>query len=188
MFEVISQDTELKKISDVVDLSKDKIDPSTKPNELFNYVGLEHLESNTGKILSWEPSIGSSIKSTKNVFKKGQVLYGKLRPYLNKVVIPDFEGICSTDILVLDSKHPTILQKILLSKEFVDEATKRMSGVNLPRIKVKDFLEMKIRYPKNPDKTVKTLEKIEKEIQTQEQAIANTEAEKKAVLTKYLEK
>lgn len=188
MFDIIKQDTELKKVADVADLSKDKIDPSTKPEELFNYVGLEHLESNTGKILSWEPSIGSSIKSTKNAFKKGQVLYGKLRPYLNKVVIPDFEGICSTDILVLDSKHPTILQRVLLSQDFVDEASKKMSGVNLPRIKVKDFLDMKISYPKNPDKTVKALEKLEKEIQKQEHAIANTEEEKKVVLTKYLEK
>lgn len=188
MFETIKRDTELKKVSDVAVLSKDKIDPSTKPDELFNYVGLEHLESNTGKILSWEPSIGSSIKSTKNAFKKDQILYGKLRPYLNKVVIPDFEGVCSTDILVLDSKHPTILQRVLLSQEFVDEASKKMSGVNLPRIKVKDFLDMKIRYPKNPDKTVKALEKLEMEIQKQEQAIANTEEKKKAVLTKYLEK
>jgi len=188
MFDVIKQDTELKKVADVSDLSKDKIDPSTKPNELFNYLSLEHLESNTGKILSWKPSIGSSIKSTKNAFKKGQVLYGKLRPYLNKVVIPDFEGICSTDILVLDSNHPTILQRVLLSQEFVDEASKKMSGVNLPRIKVKDFLDMKIRYPKNPDKTVKALEKLGKEIQKQEQDIANTEEEKKAVLIKYLAK
>ncbi|MCB0539113.1 MAG: N-6 DNA methylase [Bacteroidetes bacterium] len=188
MFDVVKRDTELKKVSDIADLSKDKIDPSTKPDELFNYVGLEHLESNTGKILSWEPSIGSSIKSTKNAFNKGQVLYGKLRPYLNKVVIPDFDGICSTDILVLDSKHPTILQRVLLSQEFVDEASKKMSGVNLPRIKVKDFLDMKISYPKNPDKTVKALEKLEKEIQKQEQSIANTEEDKKAVLTKYLEK
>jgi type I restriction enzyme M protein len=188
MFDVVKRDTELKKVSDIADLSKDKIDPSTKPDELFNYVGLEHLESNTGKILSWEPSIGSSIKSTKNTFNKGQVLYGKLRPYLNKVVIPDFDGICSTDILVLDSKHPTILQRVLLSQEFVDEASKKMSGVNLPRIKVKDFLDMKISYPKNPDKTVKALEKLEKEIQKQVQSIANTEEDKKAVLTKYLEK
>lgn len=188
MFDVVKRDTELKKVSDIADLSKDKIDPSTKPDELFNYVGLEHLESNTGKILSWEPSIGSSIKSTKNAFNKGQVLYGKLRPYLNKVVIPDFDGICSTDILVLDSKHPTILQRVLLSQEFVDEASKKMSGVNLPRIKVKDFLDMKISYPKNPDKTVKALEKLEKEIQKQVQSIANTEEDKKAVLTKYLEK
>lgn len=188
MFEIINRDTELKKVVDVSDLSKDKIDPSTKPNELFNYVGLEHLESNTGKILSWEPSVGSSIKSTKNAFKKGQVLYGKLRPYLNKVVIPDFEGVCSTDILVLESKYPTILQRILLSQEFVSEASKKMSGVNLPRIKVKDFLDMKISYPKNPGKTVKALEKLEKGIQKQEQAIANTEKEKKAILIKYLEK
>jgi len=188
MFDIIKQDTELKKVADVSALSKDKIDPSTKPNELFNYVGLEHLESNTGKILTWEPSIGSSIKSTKNAFKKGQVLYGKLRPYLNKVVIPDFDGICSTDILVLDSEHPTILQRVLLSQEFVVEATKKMSGVNLPRIKVKDFLDMKIRYPKNPDKTIKALAKLENEIQSQEQAIANTEEKKKAILTKYLQK
>ncbi len=47
---------------------------------------------------------------------------------------------------------------------------------------------MKISYPKNPDKTVKALEKLEKEIQKQVQSIANTEEDKKAVLTKYLEK
>ena len=49
-------------------------------------------------------------------------------------------------------------------------------------------LRMKISYPKNPDKTVKALEKLEKEIQKQVQSIANTEEDKKAVLTKYLEK
>jgi len=188
MFKVIRRNTELKKISDVADLSKNKIDPSTQPDKLFNYVGLEHIKSNTGKFLSWQPSIGTSIKSTKNLFKAGQVLYGKLRPYLNKVVIPDFDGVCSTDILVLENKHPKLLQRILLAQDFVSEASKKMSGVNLPRIKVKDFLDMKISYPKKPEETVKALEKLEKEIQKQEQAIANTEEEKKTVLTKYLEK
>ncbi|MCP4109022.1 MAG: N-6 DNA methylase [Desulfobacteraceae bacterium] len=184
---LISDDTEEKKISDIAKLSTVKEDPANNPDDMYNYIGLEHLESNTGKILNWEPTPGSNIKSAKNVFKAGQLLYGKLRPYLNKAVIPDFDGVCSTDILVLDSDYPKLLQRILLSKEFVDETTKKMGGVSLPRIKVKDFLDIKINYPKNPLKVMNKLEVFESEIRKSESSVSDSEDEKKAVLTKYLE-
>ncbi|WP_116963227.1 N-6 DNA methylase [Fastidiosibacter lacustris] len=184
---LIDKDTEMRKISELTHLCTDKVDPINKPNKIFNYLGLEHLESNTGRITNWEPSVGSSIKSTKNAFKAGQVLYGKLRPYLNKVVIPHFDGVCSTDIIVLDCEYPILLQRVLLSAEFVREVSKKMSGVNLPRVKVKDFLDIKVSYPRNPDNISRELEKLEIEIKEQQESIANAEQEKKSVLTKYLE-
>ncbi|GIU99473.1 MAG: hypothetical protein KatS3mg014_1089 [Actinomycetota bacterium] len=65
------------------------------------YVGLENIEPDTGRIVNLEPTPGARIASTKYRFDRRHVLYGKLRPYLNKVCAPDFEGICATDIVPL---------------------------------------------------------------------------------------
>jgi hypothetical protein len=80
-------------------------------NNKYLYLGLEHIESNTGNFIT-NIEVGKNILSSKNVFHKGDVLYGKLRPYLNKVVIATDDGICSTDILVLKTKMPKILKYV----------------------------------------------------------------------------
>jgi len=56
----------------------------------YHCIGLEHIESNTGKLIDFTLSNGEDIKSNKVVFEKGMVLYGKLRPYLNKVWTAEF--------------------------------------------------------------------------------------------------
>ena len=79
------------------------------------------------------------IKSTKSIFYKGDLLYGKLRPYLNKVWLADRDGICSTDILVL-SKNPFISNEFLhyrlLSRDFVLFSNQQVSGIELPRVNI----------------------------------------------------
>lgn len=84
---------ELKEVFKVV---KDKYNPQTE-NQIVNYIGLENIETSKG-IISKNNS--SEVKSIKTKFKKDDVLYGKLRPYLNKHDVVNFDGICSTDILV----------------------------------------------------------------------------------------
>jgi len=86
---------------------KSKWNPS---NELgmVNFIGLKNIESNTGRLINFKPTDTSEIKSTKSFFKKTHVLYGKLRPNLNKVILPEFDGVCSTDILVLDPNEKII--------------------------------------------------------------------------------
>jgi len=86
----------LPKIREITSPSNEHVDPKQSSNQIF--VGLEHMEKNTGRILGYSKS--SETKSTKTKFSKGDILYGKLRPYLNKVCVPDFDGVCSTDILV----------------------------------------------------------------------------------------
>src|SRR5438128_384123 len=83
------------RLGDVIEPSKDKIEPSKRPSAL--YLSLEHIQPETTRIIG-KGSAGD-VTSTKSVFRAGDVLYGKLRPYLNKVALPDFDGICSTDIL-----------------------------------------------------------------------------------------
>ncbi len=109
-----------------------KADPAD--NRAAHYVGLEHIVSGESQL----GSIGkaSDVKSTKSKFLAGDILYGKLRPYLNKVALPDYSGICSTDILVLRPEaeiESKFVEAVLRSEEFIDFATKSSSGINLPR-------------------------------------------------------
>ena len=127
-------------LGQTIHLSREKIKPENIRNE--KYVGLKHIESNTGIV---EYGESSNVRSTKSVFKKGDILYGRLRPYLNKVCIPSFDGICSTDILVLttyDFLTPKFLCLYLQTTNFVQFATSQSQGVNLPRVKfstIKDY-------------------------------------------------
>lgn len=133
-------------LGQTVTLSKKKIEPIDFNNR--KYVGLEHIESNTGIITSCGNS--GSVQSTKNVFAKGDILYGRLRPYLNKVCIPDFGGICSTDILVLKPHKfilPSFLYLCMRTIDFVQFATISSQGVNLPRVKFSTIESYQISLP-----------------------------------------
>ena len=113
--------------------SKDKVDPATLPQS--RYLSLKHIESHTGRILNH--GRGSDVRSTKTVFRAGDVLYGRLRPYLNKVCIPDFAGICSTEILVFpknDLIDNRFLAFFLSSRDVVSFANHHSTGVQLPRV------------------------------------------------------
>jgi len=129
----IPEEWDFVSLEDVCSLRKETIDPK-KANNL-NYIGLEHIVPDELKIRNWGNS--SNVKSTKNVFYKEDILYGKLRPYLNKVAVPEKNGICSTDIMVFEVKSRKIniyyLANYLHSQPFLKYATMTMTGVNHPR-------------------------------------------------------
>src|SRR5215471_2924976 len=120
-------------LSEVTSESKAKTEPSAFADA--PYIGLEHIESGNNRIHS--VGTATDVKSTKNVFHCGDVLYGKLRPYLKKVCRPTFDGVCSTDILVfpessyLDNGY---LLHFLSQQSTADYATQNSNGINLPRI------------------------------------------------------
>jgi restriction endonuclease S subunit len=150
---------------------------------------LEHIESNTGNLAGREDARAADLQSTKNAFFKGDVLYGKLRPYLNKVYIAEFDGVCSTDILVLQSAEPLLLKHILLSKGFVDQTSRLMKGVSLPRLQVKEFLELSVNAPEKNvlRESTARLRQFENLINTAQEQLQRIAAEKTAILKKYLE-
>ncbi len=176
------------KVSDLCKISPARVNPQDFLDESFVNIGLEHIESNSGKIIDKPLEFGRQILSTKNVFIKSDVLYGKLRPYLNKVALADFGGICSTDILVLKTGVPLFLKYILLSESFVSQTSDLMAGVSLPRIKVNEFLNVKIPLPslEEQQKIVSQITEIEDKIAVLESAISNIPQQKEAILKKYL--
>lgn len=137
------------RIETCVKVSKEKTDDFRNP--LLKYVGLENFESNKG-IISF--SSASNVKSTKNVFHSGQILYGKLRPYLNKHDIVDFEGICSTDILVIDTLNiciPSYFNSYLDLDQFIAYAVQNSKGINLPRVNENTIMQAAFPLPPLPE-------------------------------------
>jgi len=172
-------------IENIVKLRSEKVEPQSLKEETGNYIGLEHIESNSGRLIAnWLPTINATIKSTKNVFYKNDLLYGKLRPYLNKIWLAEFDGYCSTDILVLQTESPLVLKRILLSKDFVKRTTSLMKGMSLPRLEVKQFKEMEIQYPsQNKLKEIeKYLTELDKEILRIEETLEKAVEKKMEIL------
>lgn len=137
------------RIETCVKVSKEKTDDFRNP--LLKYVGLENFESNKG-IISF--SSASNVKSTKNVFHSGQILYGKLRPYLNKHDIVDFEGICSTDILVINTLNiciPSYFNSYLDLDQFIAYAVQNSKGINLPRVNENTIMQAAFPLPPLPE-------------------------------------
>ena len=118
-------------LGEICKISSSKFDP-TKSNEVKKCIELEHLSQKTGQILGFISS--DEQKSIKNEFKKGQILYGKLRPYLQKFCQAKFDGVCSSEIWVLQGKKVTndFLFYLVQSDKF-NQIANKTSGTKMPR-------------------------------------------------------
>ena len=120
------------RLSDVIHTTGEKTEDFSDGTTV--YIGLEHMEKNVGIV-----SAGTvdEVKSLKNVFHRGQILYGKLRPYLNKHDIAPFDGVCSTDILVFDTYPSAQTQYVhfyLDDCDFLEYVIGHSKGIHLPRV------------------------------------------------------
>jgi type I restriction enzyme S subunit len=139
-------------LSDVAVIERDIVD-STAIETGTLYVGLENIESG-GRFVRVRPVDAGELASSKFAFTPQHLLYGKLRPYLAKIARPDFEGICSTDILpVLPSPDldRNYLAWLLLTPEMVALANSRATGANLPRLSPTALAELRIPLPPLPE-------------------------------------
>ena len=111
---------------------------------------LEDIEKDTGLILKHITKKYRSAVSTKHRFLQGQLLYSKLRPYLNKVVIADQDGYCTSEILPLDfwgGISPLYMQIYLMSATFLSYVNMISYGVKMPRLGTKDGEKVPIALP-----------------------------------------
>ena len=112
------------------------------------YVGLEHIESHTARFIGSSEAL--PVKSSTFRFSEEHVLYGRLRPYLNKALAPDFEGHCSTEIFPL-KPIPELSREYLLFWLLADETCDRINatctGARMPRAQMNDVLGFEIPVP-----------------------------------------
>jgi type I restriction enzyme S subunit len=134
-------------VSELVATRKELAEPSTLDPDSM-YLGLEHLPRRS----MWATAAGTaeSVTSTKAKFQRGDILFGKLRPYFHKVVVAPYEGVCSTDILVLNPLNRELTGFALASvaSDFVVErATAASEGTRMPRTSWKDLACIEIPWP-----------------------------------------
>ncbi len=137
--EKLSSNRILTKLSKVTISNSNKVDESD-----LVYVGLENIQSHTGEYIFTQDKNGFG---SANIFNKGNILFPKLRPYLNKVYLAEFDGVCSTEFHVLDSKGNFLNEflAIYLRSELILNQTKYlMTGNTLPRLQTKDIADLPV--------------------------------------------
>lgn len=120
------------KLDQIIKIKSEKIDPTK--NRCQRCVELEHIASFTGRLLGWTDSV--SQRSIKSIFVEGDVLYGKLRPYLHKYTIAPFDGYCSTEIWVLTSIDNIVTNKFLyylVQSDWFNTIANTTTGTKMPR-------------------------------------------------------
>lgn len=103
-------------------------------DEPMPYVGLEHIPRRSLALDAWEMT--ANLGSNKLEFRKGEVLFGKIRPYFHKVSVAPFDGVCSADTIVIRARRPqdyAFVVACVSSDAFVAEASATANGAKMPR-------------------------------------------------------
>ena len=132
-------------LGELVQPRGERADPRTLGDMPF--VGMEHVEPGTGK-LRWTRPV-AELKSAVTLFRKGDILYGRLRPHLNKVHRAEFDGAASAEFIVMppgDAVYQPYLAKMLQHPDFVRIATRRSTG-DRPRVKFDSVADFEIPLP-----------------------------------------
>ena len=172
------------KLKYVAELEGDKVETSHN----LNYVGLENVQSGNGKYVVSDRAKPEGLSTS---FTGGDVLFGKLRPYLAKSWLADFDGICSSEFLVLRSHKitPKFLNYYTLTEEFINQVNSSTYGSKMPRANW-DFISL-MGVPLPPydlsDKIAKFLDhetaKIDTLIDKQQQLIKLLKEKRQAVIS-----
>jgi type I restriction enzyme S subunit len=178
------------RLENVVERCRGREDPQDYPN--LPYLGLKHIEEETMELLG--KSRSEEYESTSVHFFSGDILYGRLRPYLNKVHLADFEGLGSGEIIVLtptEDIYSQYLTYLLNSQEFVRYADHLSTG-DRPRVNYDKIKEFELSLPplaeqqRIVDKIEELFSKLDSGVSELEEATERLEKYRKAILEKAI--
>ena len=160
----------VKTLAELVQPRREKVSPGEYPE--LPYIGLEHVEAQTSRLLGTVPA--GEMKSTANRFQSGDVLYSRLRPYLNKVWRADRNGLCSSEFIVLPGNSeidPDYLRYRLNSQDFVSFANSLNTG-DRPRVDFEQISPFSIWLPQSISEQRQIVEEIERQLTRMEVGVA----------------
>lgn len=158
----------------------------------FPHIAPDNIEKKTGVLLEYHTIAEDGVTSGKHRFYSGQILYSKIRPYLSKAVVVDFDGLCSADMYPIEAyQNARCLWYYMLSDEFLLQASTAGSRSVLPKINQKELSALTVHLPTNDreqEEIARILDELfDKEQQTKEAAEAvldQIELMKKSILAR----
>lgn len=141
----------------------------------FPHIAPDNIEKKTGVLLEYHTIAEDGVTSGKHRFYSGQILYSKIRPYLSKAVVVDFDGLCSADMYPIEAyQNARCLWYYMLSDEFLLQASTAGSRSVLPKINQKELSALTVHLPTNDreqEEIARILDELfDKEQQTKEAA------------------
>jgi type I restriction enzyme S subunit len=126
---------------DVATIDSNLVSPAAFPE--MPHIAPNHIESWSGRLLPYTTVAADNVKSPKHLFKPGQILYSKIRPYLAKAVLVDFAGLCSADMYPVSTwLEPRFLLRWMLSAEFTRRVADDQNRTVLPKINQEALLKI----------------------------------------------
>ncbi|MDA3875587.1 MAG: restriction endonuclease subunit S [Halothiobacillus sp.] len=138
-------------IGDNVEIQSGQVDPRKLPYSELPHVGGANIESESGNLVELKQAKYENLISGKYIFDSTYILYSKIRPYLNKVSKPDFQGICSADIYPIKPidglLNRDFLRMLLMSKGFLSYTANNSDRANIPKINRKALVAFGFNRP-----------------------------------------
>ncbi len=171
-------------LGDVLDLRKDIVHPRNQPVGEAVFVGLQHIESHTGCRIGADKIQMSQLTGRKPRFFKGDIVYGYLRPYLNKVWVAEFDGLCSVDQYVYSVNQSIadaqFIAFFMRSPLYLRTAPVAETPGQLPRIRTEEVASVPIQLPSLAEQR-RIAARLMEELATVAQARAAVEEQLKAI-------
>ncbi len=146
----IPEGWEVGKLGDIAESPRRSLQPHEIGSDTA-YIALEHMPRRCIALSDW--STGDGVESNKFEFKRGEILFGKLRPYFHKVGVAPVDGVCSTDIVVVTQRRPAWFGPVLghvSSVEFVEYTNAGSTGTKMPRTSWADMARYDVVLPPEP--------------------------------------
>ena len=134
-------------LAEIITNSRETVDPARVPSDTA-YIGLEHMPRGSVRLDSW--GAARDVTSGKVAFVRGDILFGRLRPYFRKVGVAPTDGLCSSDILVLRPVAPIWMAyslMLLSSQRFIDYTDGASTGTKMPRVSWNDVARYPVTLP-----------------------------------------
>jgi type I restriction enzyme, S subunit len=140
-----------RRLDELVSIEASLVDPREPEYSSLPHIYGASIESGTGRLLEYQSAAEDGMTSSKYLFEPGVVLYSKIRPYLRKVTIADFKGVCSADMypLTVTSEEilPEFLMWSLLSPEFTEFINAFSLRARIPKVNREQLMAYQVRYP-----------------------------------------
>lgn len=189
---LIPQDWLIRSFSSVAKVASGQVDPKKEPYASMTLVAPDHIESSTGRLLKEETAKEQQAISGKYIFSKGDVVYSKIRPYLKKVILAEFDGLCSADMYPLkplEDVNPVFLKASLLGYRFSKYAESVSVRSGMPKINRIELAEFSFVFPptlKEQEAIANALSSADAYIESLEKLIAKKRLIKKGVMQELL--